>query len=177
MREKASIMDENGINRAISRISYEIIERNKGVDNVALIGIRRRGVPLADRLAKKIREIEGKDLLTGILDITLYRDDLSLIAPQPIVHKTEIPFDVTDVKIVLVDDVLFTGRTVRAALDALIDFGRPQMIQLAVLIDRGHRNCLLEQIIMGKNVPTSKNELIQVKLKEIDGEDRVVICE
>ncbi|HHU68995.1 MAG TPA: bifunctional pyr operon transcriptional regulator/uracil phosphoribosyltransferase PyrR [Thermoanaerobacterales bacterium] len=177
MREKASIMDENGINRAISRISYEIIERNKGVDNVALIGIRRRGVPLADRLAKKIREIEGKDLLTGILDITLYRDDLSLIAPQPIVHKTEIPFDVTDVKIVLVDDVLFTGRTVRAALDALIDFGRPQMIQLAVLIDRGHRELPIRADYVGKNVPTSKNELIQVKLKEIDGEDRVVICD
>lgn len=177
MREKASIMDEGGINRVISRISYEIIERNKGVDNVALIGIRRRGVPLAERLAKKIREIEGRDLVTGILDITLYRDDLSLIAPQPIVHKTEIPFDVTGVKIVLVDDVLFTGRTARAALDALIDLGRPRMIQLAVLIDRGHRELPIRADYVGKNVPTSKNELIQVKLKEIDGEDRVVICD
>jgi len=172
---KVNIMDEAGIDRAISRISYEIIERNKGVDNVALIGIRRRGVPLASRLAKKIEEIEGEELLTGILDITLYRDDFSLIAPQPIVHKTEIPFNVTGVKIVLVDDVLFTGRTIRAALDALVDLGRPQMIQLAVLIDRGHRELPIRADYVGKNVPTSKSELIQVNVKEIDGSDCVII--
>ena len=172
---KVNIMDEAGIDRAISRISYEIIERNKGVDNVALIGIRRRGVPLASRLAKKIEEIEGEELLTGILDITLYRDDFSLIAPQPIVHKTEIPFNVTGVMRVLVDDVRVTGRTIRAALDALVDLGRPQMIQLAVLIDRGHRELPIRADYVGKNVPTSKSELIQVNVKEIDGSDCVII--
>lgn len=168
-------MDERGISRAISRISHEIIEKNKGVDNVVIIGIRRRGVPLAERIAQKVQEVEGRNLPLGVLDITLYRDDLSNIASQPVVHKTEIPFDITGKKVVLVDDVLFTGRTVRAALDALIDLGRPQMIQLAVLIDRGHRELPIRADYVGKNVPTSRNEVIKVKLREVDDEDCVVI--
>lgn len=168
-------MDERGISRAISRISHEIIEKNKGVDNVVIIGIRRRGVPLAERIARKVQEVEGRNLPLGVLDITLYRDDLSNIASQPVVHKTEIPFDITGKKVVLVDDVLFTGRTVRAALDALIDLGRPQMIQLAVLIDRGHRELPIRADYVGKNVPTSRNEVIKVKLREVDDEDCVVI--
>jgi pyrimidine operon attenuation protein/uracil phosphoribosyltransferase len=145
------------------------------VDNVVIIGIRRRGVPLAERIAQKVQEVEGRNLPLGVLDITLYRDDLSNIASQPVVHKTEIPFDITGKKVVLVDDVLFTGRTVRAALDALIDLGRPQMIQLAVLIDRGHRELPIRADYVGKNVPTSRNEVIKVKLREVDDEDCVVI--
>jgi len=175
VKEKARIMDERGISRAISRISHEIIEKNKGVDNVVIIGIRRRGVPLAERIARKVQEVEGRNLPLGVLDITLYRDDLSNIASQPVVHKTEISFDITGKKVVLVDDVLFTGRTVRAALDALIDLGRPQMIQLAVLIDRGHRELPIRADYVGKNVPTSRNEVIKVKLREVDDEDCVVI--
>jgi pyrimidine operon attenuation protein/uracil phosphoribosyltransferase len=147
------------------------------VQNVALVGIRRRGVPLAQRLAAQISQIEGKECPVGILDITLYRDDLTTIAHQPVVHKTEIPFDVTDMTIVLVDDVLYTGRTVRAALDALIDHGRPGRIMLAVLIDRGHRELPIRADFVGKNVPTSKQEIVSVRLTEFDGEERVVILE
>ncbi|MDW7672909.1 MAG: bifunctional pyr operon transcriptional regulator/uracil phosphoribosyltransferase PyrR [Bacillota bacterium] len=175
--EKAIIMDEDKMRRALTRIAHEVIERNKGTENLALVGIRRRGVPLAQRLREKIREIEGKEVLLGILDITLYRDDLTSLAQQPVLHKTEVPFSVEGKKIVLVDDVLFTGRTVRAALDALIDLGRPEVIELAVLVDRGHRELPIRADFIGKNVPTSKKELISVYLSEVDGEDKVVISE
>ncbi len=177
MREKAEIMDKKGIMRALTRISHEIIEKNRGVENVALIGIRTRGVPLANRIRGKIAQVEGVKIPFGILDITLYRDDLSYKINKPIIHKTEITFDVNEQIIVLVDDVLYTGRTVRAALDAIMDLGRPQAIQLAVLIDRGHRELPIRADYVGKNVPTSKDEIIQVKLKEVDGEERVVILE
>ena len=172
---KARIMDKERIDRTITRIAHEIIERNKGVDDLVLIGIRTRGVSLAKRLAEKIEEIEGKKIKVGILDITLYRDDLTVIGPQPIVKETKIPFPITNKKVVLVDDVLFTGRTVRAALDSLIDFGRPRSIQLAVLIDRGHRELPIRADYVGKNVPTSLKELVEVRLTEEDREDLVVI--
>lgn len=170
-------MDEAGIRRALTRISHEIIERNKGVSDLAMVGIRRRGGPLAERIAQKIKEIEGVEILVGVLDITLYRDDLTTLASQPMVHRTEVPFDVTGKVIVLTDDVLYTGRTVRAALDALIDLGRPKCIQLAVLIDRGHRELPIKADYVGKNVPTSRKEIITVRMKEIDGKDEVVIEE
>ncbi|WP_422448220.1 bifunctional pyr operon transcriptional regulator/uracil phosphoribosyltransferase PyrR [Thermoanaerobacterium sp. DL9XJH110] len=175
MEEKARIMDEQAINRALIRISHEIIEKNKGVEDLALVGIRRRGAPLAKRIASNISSIEGVELPVGILDITLYRDDLSTLSTQPVVHKTEIPFNITNKKIVLVDDVIYTGRTVRAALDALADIGRARMIQLAVLIDRGHRELPIRPDYVGKNVPTSRDEVIKVKLEEVDGENCVVI--
>ncbi len=175
MEEKARIMDEQSINRALIRISHEIVEKNKGVEDLALVGIRRRGVPLAKRLAEYIFSIEGVEIPVGILDITLYRDDLSRLAPSPVVHKTEIPFEITDKRIVLVDDVIYTGRTVRAALDALADLGRARTIQLAVLIDRGHRELPIRPDFVGKNVPTSREEIVEVKLTEVDGENSVVI--
>lgn len=175
LSEKAVILDADGIRRALTRIAHEIIEKNKGVDNVALIGIRRRGVPLAERLAKRIAEIEGRETPIGILDITLYRDDLTTITHQPVIHKTEIPFAVDNKTIVLIDDVLFTGRTIRAALDAIIDLGRPQSIQLAVLVDRGHRELPIRADYVGKNVPTSKKEIVSVYLTELDKSDKVVI--
>ncbi|HHU32914.1 MAG: bifunctional pyr operon transcriptional regulator/uracil phosphoribosyltransferase PyrR [Zhaonellaceae bacterium] len=174
---KATIMDEEKIRRALVRIAHEIVEKNKGTDNLALIGIRRRGVPLAERLARIIKEIEGATLPVGILDITLYRDDLTTLAQQPEVHKTEVNFSVINKTIVLVDDVLYTGRTVRAALDAIIDLGRPKSIQLAILVDRGHRELPIRADYVGKNVPTSKREIIEVRLKEIDGKEEVVILE
>lgn len=175
MEEKARIMDETAINRALVRISHEIVEKNKGVEDVALVGIRRRGVPLARRMASYISGIEGIEIPVGVLDITLYRDDLSSLSSQPVVHKTEIPFSISDKKIVLVDDVIYTGRTVRAALDALADIGRARMIQLAVLIDRGHRELPIRPDYVGKNVPTSRDEVVKVKLEEVDGENCVVI--
>lgn len=175
--EKAEILDEDGIRRALTRIDHEILERNSGTADLVLIGIRRRGVPLAQRIAAKIKEIEGTELPLGYLDITLYRDDLSRLSYHPVVHKTEVPFDITDCKVVLVDDVLYTGRTVRAALDALMDLGRPKMIQLAVLIDRGHRELPIRADYVGKNVPTSNREMIEVQVREVDGRDRVVIDE
>ncbi|MGE5527592.1 MAG: bifunctional pyr operon transcriptional regulator/uracil phosphoribosyltransferase PyrR [Patescibacteria group bacterium] len=177
MQIKAEVMDGEDMRRALFRLSHEITERNKGVGQLGLVGIRTRGVPLAQRLADLIREHEGADVPVGVLDITFYRDDLSLLSPQPVVHRTEIPFHVTGKKIVLVDDVLYTGRTVRAALDALMDLGRPEMIQLAVLIDRGHRELPIRADYAGKNVPTSKREVVHVRLSETDGEDRVVIEE
>ncbi len=177
LQEKTQLLDTEGIRRALTRIAHEVIEKNKGVENLAIIGIRRRGVPLAERLAQRITEIEGTKVPIGILDITLYRDDLTTLAQQPVIHKTEVPFDIVDKKIILVDDVLYTGRTVRAALDALIDLGRPKFIQLAVLADRGHRELPIRADYVGKNVPTSKKEVVSVKLEEIDGEDRVVIEE
>jgi len=175
--EKNKIMDADGIRRAITRIAHEIIEKNKGTDDLALIGIRRRGVPLAERLRAKIKEIEGIALPMGVLDITLYRDDLTTLDHQPVVHRTEVPFSIHGKKIVLVDDVLYTGRTVRAALDAIIDIGRPQAIQLAVLVDRGHRELPIRADYVGKNLPTARKEVISVRLQEIDKEDRVVLEE
>lgn len=177
LTEKTQIMDTEGMRRAITRIAHEIIEKNKGTSDLALIGIRRRGVPLAERIAERIFEIEGVKLPTGVLDITLYRDDLTTLAYQPVLHKTEVPFDVTDKKIILVDDVLYTGRTVRAALDAVIDLGRPKFIQLAVLVDRGHKELPIRADYVGKNVPSSKKEVIAVNIKELDGEDKVIIKE
>lgn len=176
-REKVQIMDQEGIRRALTRIAHEILERNAGTKDLVLIGIRRRGVPLASRLAEKIKEIEGTSIPLGMLDITLYRDDLSQLDYYPQVRKTEVPFSITDKKVVMVDDVLYTGRTVRAAMDALMDLGRPQLIQLAVLIDRGHRELPIRADFVGKNVPTSRKEVIKVSLLEIDGEDKVTIVE
>lgn len=177
LQEKKVIMDEIAIKRALIRIAHEIIEKNKGVDKVALIGIRRRGGPLATRLAQLIEEIEGVKVPVGILDITLYRDDLTTLAAQPQVHRTEVFFNINDLNIVLVDDVMYTGRTVRAAMDALIDLGRPRSIQLAVLVDRGHRELPVKADFIGKNVPTSQSEVISVLVKEIDGREEVVIQE
>ena len=175
--DKAEIMDADGIRRALVRIAHEIVERNKGLDNVVLVGIRRRGVPLVRRLADILKNSENVDVPVGELDITLYRDDLSLKFEQPHVGRTMLPFDVEGKKVVLVDDVLFTGRTVRAALDAIIDLGRPACIQLAVLVDRGHREIPIRADYVGKNVPTSRKEVIHVRLEEYDGIEQVVISE
>ena len=177
MKQKAFIVNEDEMRRAIVRISHEIVERNRGVADIALVGIRRRGLPLAERIRENIRAFEEAEIPLGALDITLYRDDLQMIAEQPIVRTTEIPFSVDDKVIVLVDDVLYTGRTVRAALDALMDFGRPRVIQLAVLIDRGHRELPIRADYVGKNVPTSRREVVKVKLSEEDGVDGVSIAE
>ncbi|HHV93277.1 MAG TPA: bifunctional pyr operon transcriptional regulator/uracil phosphoribosyltransferase PyrR [Firmicutes bacterium] len=174
---KAQIMDASAIGRALTRIAHEILERNKGVQDLMLVGIRTRGVPLARRLVQKIHEIENETVPMGELDITLYRDDLSTIAEQPVVEGTRLPGDVNGKIVVLVDDVLFTGRTTRAAMDALIDHGRPRQIQLAVLVDRGHRELPIRADFVGKNVPTSLREIISVRLMETDGEERVVIEE
>ena len=177
MKEKAKILDQEGINRAIMRISHEIIEKNKGSAGLCIIGIRNRGVYIAQRIAACIKQIEGMNVATGALDITLYRDDLALASGQPLVRKTEIDFDITDKNLILVDDVLYTGRTIRAALDALIDFGRPKTIQLAVLVDRGHRELPIRADFVGKNIPTSKKESVEVRLNESDGNDEVLIAE
>ncbi|AZR73012.1 bifunctional pyr operon transcriptional regulator/uracil phosphoribosyltransferase [Anoxybacter fermentans] len=177
LRDKKVLVDKDGIRRALIRISHEILEKNKGTENLVLIGVRTRGVPLAKRIAANIEKIEGKKIPVGILDITLYRDDLSTIDQQPIVHKTEIDFDVTDKIVVLVDDVLYTGRTIRAAMDAIIDLGRPAAIQLAILVDRGHREFPIRADYVGKNVPTSRKEVIHVCLEETDGKDQVVLQE
>jgi pyrimidine operon attenuation protein / uracil phosphoribosyltransferase len=177
LKEKAEIVDADGLRRIVTRIAHEIVERNKGVEDLVLIGIRRRGVPIASRLAERITEFEGRTPVQGSLDITLYRDDLSTVSHQPVVGSTDIPVDINGKVVVLVDDVLYTGRTVRAAMDALIDFGRPRAIQLAVVIDRGHRELPIRADFVGKNVPTSKKEVIGVKLAEIDGADAVVIKE
>jgi pyrimidine operon attenuation protein/uracil phosphoribosyltransferase len=176
---KANIMDAQAISRAITRLSHEIIERNRGIDNVVLVGIRSRGEPLAKRIAKKIEEIEGKPLKTGALDITLYRDDLTEVSERPQVSTSgsDIDFEITGRHVVLVDDVIYTGRTVRAALDALMDFGRPRTIQLAVLVDRGHRELPIRADFVGKNVPTSNREVVKVKLAESDELDEVCIYE
>ena len=172
-------MDGDRMARAITRIAHEILERNRGLDEIALVGIRTRGVPLARRLARALHEINGDTVPTGALDITLYRDDLMRhpVGPQPLVRRTEIPFSIDNRKILLVDDVLYTGRTIRAALDALIDFGRPRAIQLIVLVDRGHRELPIKADYVGKNLPTSARQSIQVRLQEIDGTDEVVLEE
>ncbi|MEO7271702.1 MAG: bifunctional pyr operon transcriptional regulator/uracil phosphoribosyltransferase PyrR [Vicinamibacterales bacterium] len=170
-------MDADRMSRALTRIAHEILERNRGLDDVALVGVRTRGVPIARRLAKLLREINGDQVPTGSLDITLYRDDLmrNAVGPQPVVRRTEIPFSIDGRRILLVDDVLYTGRTTRAALDALIDFGRPQAIQLVVMVDRGHRELPIRADYVGKNVPTSARQSVQVRLQEIDGADEILI--
>ena len=173
------VMDADRMSRALTRIAHEILERNRGLDELALIGIRTRGVPLARRLARALKEINGDDVPTGALDITLYRDDLMRhpVGPQPLVRRTEIPFSIDDRKIMLVDDVLYTGRTIRAALDALIDFGRPRVIQLIALVDRGHRELPIKADYVGKNLPTSLGERVNVRVEELDGVDEVGIGE
>jgi pyrimidine operon attenuation protein/uracil phosphoribosyltransferase len=172
---RGNIMDEPAIDRALTRIAHEIIEKHGGVEGIALVGIRTRGVPLARRLGERIKKIEGTEVPVGILDINLYRDDLTTIADHPVLRKTEIPFKVDGKKVILVDDVLFTGRTVRAAMDGIIDLGRPKMIQLAVLVDRGHRELPIRADFVGKNVPTSLDEEIVVSLGEEDGADSVTL--
>ena len=171
------VMDALAIQRALTRIAHEILERNRGVEELALVGIRTRGVPLARRLARAIHEINGHEIPTGALDITLYRDDLmrTAVGAQPVIRKTEIPFSIDDKRILLVDDVLYTGRTIRAALDALIEFGRPRVIQLVVLVDRGHRELPIKADYVGKNLPTSQTQSVQVHLIEVDGRDEVEI--
>ena len=177
LKFKAKIMDEAAIDRTLVRIAHEILEKNDGTDDLCLIGIRTRGVPIAERIAANIEHIEGKKPPVGVLDITLYRDDLSSLSYQPIVHQTELPVDITGKTIVLVDDVLYTGRTIRAALDAIIDMGRPKAIQLAVLVDRGHRELPIRADFVGKNVPTSSHEVVSVQLSTIDQAEKVVIRE
>ena len=171
------VMDADRIGRTLTRIAHEIVERNRTLNDLALVGIRSRGEHLARRLAEQLQQIAGRAVPTGALDITLYRDDLMRqpVGPQPLVRSTEIPFSIDDRVILLVDDVLYTGRTVRAALDALIDFGRPQAIQLVVLVDRGHRELPIKADYVGKNLPTSRRESVQVRLEEVDGDDEVVI--
>jgi pyrimidine operon attenuation protein/uracil phosphoribosyltransferase len=173
--QKARILDAERIARMVDRMAHEMAERHKDLPDMAFIGIRTRGVPLASRLAKALGELVGQDFPVGTLDITLYRDDLSLVAPQPLLKKTEIDFDVAGRTIVLCDDVLYTGRTIRAAIDAVFDYGRPPLVQLAVLVDRGHRELPIRPDYVGKNLPTSKSERISVHLEEIDGTDEVVL--
>ncbi|MCA1321329.1 bifunctional pyr operon transcriptional regulator/uracil phosphoribosyltransferase PyrR [Bacillus tianshenii] len=177
MSEKAIILDEQAIRRALTRIAHEIIERNKGVEDSVLVGIKTRGIHLAKRLASRINEIEDKEIPVGELDITLYRDDLTTKTQdnEPLVKGSDIPVSITNKKVILVDDVLFTGRTVRAGMDALMDFGRPSQIQLAVLVDRGHRELPIRADFVGKNIPTSSSEKIVVELSEIDLNDQVSI--
>jgi len=170
-------MDADRMGRTLTRIAHEILERNRGIEELALVGIRTRGVPIARRLARAIKDINNHEMPTGVLDITLYRDDLMrhAVGPQPVVRSTEILFSIDDKKILLVDDVLYTGRTIRAALDALIDFGRPKSIQLVVMVDRGHRELPIKADYVGKNLPTSLSQSVQVHLQEIDGRDEVEI--
>ena len=177
MIEKAKLMDEKAIARAITRISHEIIEKNKGVEDVILIGVKTRGVPIASRIATRIEQIEGHQVATGEMEITLYRDDLKEIQEEPVINSTNIGTDINDKIVLLVDDALYTGRTVRSALNALMDIGRPKSIQLAVLVDRGHRELPIRADYVGKNVPTSKQEIISVELLEVDGNDSVKIKE
>ncbi len=169
------LMSAEDMQRALVRIAHEIVERNRGAKDLVLVGMQTRGVPLAGRLAATIHGLEGINVPVGSLDISLYRDDLSSLSLKPTVHRTDVPVDVTDKQIVLVDDVFYTGRSIRAAMDALIDLGRPQSIQLAVLVDRGHRELPIRADYVGKNIPTSKNEEIKVEIKEVDGEDRVIV--
>jgi pyrimidine operon attenuation protein / uracil phosphoribosyltransferase len=175
VREKAEILDADGIRRAVTRIAHEIIEKNGGADHLVLVGILRRGAPLAERLHERIREIEGIDVPVGSLNIALYRDDLQTIAHQPVVSGTDIPCDIDGKTVVLVDDVLYTGRTIRAAIEALFDYGRPARVQLAVICDRGHRELPIRPDYVGKNLPTARSERIQVQLVEVDEVDQVLL--
>jgi len=175
--EKAVIMNASEMNRAIKRMAHEVIEANKGVENLVILGVQRRGVPLARKLAEAIKQVEGTELPQGALDITFYRDDLSTLGPAPQVASTEMPFDVAGKIIILVDDVLYTGRTVRAALDVIMDWGRPEAIRLAVLVDRGHRELPIRPDFVGKNVPTSHREIIKVKVEDFDDKEEVVVGE
>jgi len=177
MKLKSQIMDSAAIERALKRMSHEIIEQNKGLEQLYLVGIRTRGVPIAERIAKYFREVENREVPVGVLDITLYRDDLTTISHQPVIKGSKIDFELDNCKVILFDDVLFTGRTVRAAIDALLDFGRPKQIQLCVLIDRGHRELPIKADFVGKNVPTSQDEIIKVTFSETDAEDNVVIMQ
>jgi pyrimidine operon attenuation protein/uracil phosphoribosyltransferase len=173
----AVVMDADRVSRSLIRIAHEILERNRGVEDLALVGIRARGVPIAQRIAAELRKLSNHDVPVGALDITLYRDDLMhhAVGPQPVIRRTEIPFSIDDRVILLVDDVLFTGRTIRAALDALIDFGRPKAIQLVALVDRGHRELPIRPDYVGRNIPTSRPQSVQVRLMEIDGRDEVEV--
>lgn len=175
--EKSILMDDTAVQRALTRIAHEIVEKNKGLTDLVLIGIQRRGVPMAMRIAHILEQIEGDIPEVGILDITFYRDDLSKLSAHPVVNGTDIPFNVNDKTIILIDDVLFTGRTVRAAIEAVFDMGRPAAIQLAIMVDRGHRQLPFRPDYVGKNVPTSNSESIHVELVEFDGQDRVVLCD
>jgi pyrimidine operon attenuation protein/uracil phosphoribosyltransferase len=176
-REKAQLMSASEIDRTLVRLAHEILEKTSDLDRLAFIGIRRRGVPLAQRLAKKIESLENRKVPTGILDINLYRDDLSTVDIKPVVNSTEIPFEVAGKDIILMDDVLYTGRTIRAALDALFDHGRPARVQLLVLIDRGHRELPIEARFIGRTVQTTDIEIIEVKFQEIDGVEKVLLVE
>ena len=177
LKEKARILDKDSMAKALKRIAHEVIERAAPLEDIAIIGIKNRGAYLGERLADMIKEMAGTRPPVGALDITLYRDDLTQVADSPIVRATEINFDIEGKRVILVDDVLYTGRTIRCALDALIDFGRPKEIQLAVLIDRGHRELPIRADYVGKNVPTALNEIVEVRIVEADGKDEVVICE
>ena len=177
LREKGRLMSASEIERTLVRLAHEIVERNNGAENVGLVGIKRRGVPLAQRLARYIETIEKHPVDTGVLDISFYRDDLTTRDIRPVVEKTEIGFDIEGRDIILLDDVLYTGRTIRAALDALFDHGRPKSVQLLVLIDRGHRELPIEAKFVGRTVPTSSKEIIEVKLQEIDGDEQVLLVE
>jgi pyrimidine operon attenuation protein/uracil phosphoribosyltransferase len=171
------IADASSIERTVARIAHEILEKNRGVEDLALIGIQTRGVVLSNRIREAVEAIAGKSVPIGILDINLYRDDLTKVSEQPVIRKTEIAFDLDNKTIVLVDDVLYTGRTIRSALDALVDFGRPKRIELAVLIDRGHRELPIRADFVGKNIPTNENEIVHVRFIETDGKDEVVVAE
>lgn len=177
--EKTQLLDEATIRRSLTRIAHEIVEKNKGTENLVLVGIKTRGIYIAQRIKERIASFEGVEMPVGTLDITLYRDDLKMRNGEegPVVHGSAIEVDITDKKVILIDDVLYTGRTVRAALDALIDIGRPKQIQLAVLVDRGHRELPIRPDYVGKNVPTSQAEVVAVRLAETDGEDKVIILE
>jgi pyrimidine operon attenuation protein/uracil phosphoribosyltransferase len=176
-KQKATILDEAGMKKAVNRIAHEIVERNNEIDDVVIVGIRNRGEHIGRRIREKIGSIVDKKVRFGVIDITLYRDDLTEVAQQPVLKETSIDFDITGKRVVLVDDVLFTGRTIRCAMDQLIDFGRPAVIQLAVLVDRGHRELPIRADYVGKNIPTAHSETIEVRLKEVDGIDEAVICE
>ena len=177
MKTKAELMDAQAVNRTLLRLTHEVLEKHHGTQDLVIVGIRNRGDSLARRMIQFIKEIEGHEVPLGVLDITLYRDDFQRFSETAVVQETEIPIDITNKKVILVDDVLYTGRTIRAALDALIDFGRPAMIQLAVFVDRGHRELPIKADYVGKNVPTSDDEQVKVHVKEVDGEDRVFLVE